>query len=110
MKKILIMFAVVAMFTACKPVEYDTFATITGTVLDYDNGEPISNALITVTPGGLNTYSGTDGQFQFDDVETVSSYTVRAQKTGYQANSKYVNAGDGAGQTINVSLTLKKNQ
>lgn len=107
MKKILIMFAVVAMFTACKPVEYDTFATITGTVLDYDNGEPISNALITVTPTGVNTYTGNDGQFQFDDVE-AASYTVRAQKTGYGANSKYVNAE--AGQTVNVSLTLKKNQ
>ena len=101
------MFAVATMFVACKPVEYDTFSTITGTVLDYDNGEPISNALITMTPGGLNTYTGIDGQFQFDEVE-ADNYTVRAQKTGYGANSKYVNAE--AGQTVNVSLTLKKNE
>lgn len=107
MKKVFLMFATVAMFVACKPVEYDTFSTITGTVLDYDNGEPISNALITLTPGGANTYTGIDGQFQFDEVE-ATSYTVRAQKTGYGSNSKYVNAE--AGQTANVSLTMKKNE
>ena len=70
-------------------VDYSTFGSISGTVLDKDTGDPVSSALVTVTPGGYNTYTGFDGTFMFLDLEG-SSCTLRVQKTGYRTNSKDV--------------------
>lgn len=109
MKKLLSIFAVAAVImlltTSCKKESYNTFATISGTVVEMGNGEPIGNALLTLTPSGLNTYTGSDGTFQFNDVE-AQQYTLTAQKTGYNANRKTINAE--AGQTLTVSLTMEK--
>lgn len=109
MKKLLSIFAVAAVImllaTSCKKESYNTFATISGTVVEMGNGEPIGNALLTLMPGNLNTYTGSDGTFQFNDVE-AQQYTLTAQKTGYNANRKIINAE--AGQTLTVSLTMEK--
>ncbi len=109
MKKLLSIFAVAAVImllaTSCKKESYNTFATISGTVVEMGNGEPIGNALLTLMPGNLNTYTGSDGTFQFNDVE-AQQYTLTAQKTGYNANRKTINAE--AGQTLTVSLTMEK--
>lgn len=109
MKKLLSIFAVAAVImllaTSCKKESYNTFATISGTVVEMGNGEPIGNALLTLMPGNLNTYTGSDGTFQFNDVE-AQQYTLTAQKTGYNANRKTINAE--TGQTLTVSLTMEK--
>ena len=109
MKKLLSIFAVAAVImllaTSCKKESYNTFATISGTVVEMGNGEPIGNALLTLMPGNLNTYTGSDGTFQFNDVE-AQQYTLTAQKTGYNANRKTINAE--AGQTLTVSLPMEK--
>lgn len=109
MKKTLSIFVVAAavllLATACKKESYDTFATISGTVVEMGNGEPVGNALLTLMPGNINTYTGSDGTFQFNDVE-AKQYTLTAQKTGYKANRKTIDAE--AGQTLTVSLTMEK--
>lgn len=110
MKKILMLFALATFFAACSPVEYDTFSTITGTVVDKDNGEPVGNVMITMTPGNnFNTYTGSDGFFQFDNVEVLSEkYTLTTQKTGYTIDRKSILAI--GGETVNVYLTIEKLQ
>ena len=54
MKKLLSIFAVAAVImllaTSCKKESYNTFATISGTVVEMGNGEPIGNALLTLMP------------------------------------------------------------
>lgn len=91
--------------SACSKTEYDIYSNISGTVMDVDNGEPIGQATVTLTPGGLNTYTGSDGHFDFKELE-AQQYTVTVQKTGYQANRKTVDAP--SGETVNISLTMKK--
>ncbi len=93
--------------TSCNDsVYYDVFCTISGTVIDVDSGDPIQNATVTLSPSGKNTYTGSDGQFEFLELE-ASQYTVTVQKTGYQTNRKTVTTI--AGGTVDVSLTMKKN-
>lgn len=94
--------------TSCEdPVIYDTFCTISGTVIDVDTGDPIPQATVTLSPSGMNTYTGSDGHFEFLDLEE-RQYTITVQKTGYQTNRKTVTTI--AGGTVDVSLTLKKNR
>lgn len=112
MKKLLSIFAVAAVImllaTSCKKDSYNTFATISGTVMDRDNGEPLGNVSLTLTPGGLNTYTGSDGSFQFNDID-AQQYTLQAQKSGYKAN-RLNNINALAGETTRVSITLEKQQ
>lgn len=109
MKRIITTFitclAILLLASACSKTEYDIYSNVSGTVIDVDSGEPIAQATVTLTPGGLNAYADTDGHFDFKDLE-AQQYTLRVQKTGYQANSKTVNAP--SGETVNVSITMKK--
>lgn len=88
-------------------VEYDVFGSISGTVIELDTGDPVPQATVTLSPGGKNTYTGNDGTFEFLDLD-ARQYTVTVQKTGYQTNRKTVTTI--AGDNVDISLTLKKNQ
>lgn len=87
-------------------VDYDVLGSISGTVIDVDSGDPVQQATVTLSPSGLNTYTGDDGHFEFLDLE-ARQYTITVQKTGYTTNRKTVTTV--AGGTVDVSLTLKKN-
>lgn len=107
MKKVfLFILALTALTTSCEPVVYDTFCTISGTVIDLDTGDPIQQATVTLSPTGYNTYTGDDGHFEFIDLD-ARQYTVTVQKTGYVTNRKTVTTV--AGGVVDVSLTLQKN-
>jgi hypothetical protein len=107
MKKIIFMMLCVASIslTSCDPVTYDTFGGISGTILEMETGEPIKNALLTVSPGGKNTYSGSDGFFEFQDLE-AGQYTLTVQATGYSTNRKTVTVVPG--EVEQISMTMKK--
>ena len=98
-------FTILMITSSCTKTEYDLTGNISGTVIDYDTGEPIQKALVTLSPTSKNTYTGMDGQFEYTDLES-QQYTVTVQQTGYQANRKLVNVN--AGETTNVSLVMRK--
>ncbi len=112
MKRIaIVLFAVISLMyllSSCGgELEYDSKGKISGTVIDLDTGEPIQSALITLSPGGLNTYTGYDGSFDFIDLE-AKQYTLTAQKTGYAANRKTVTTISGS--AVTVSLVMQKSK
>jgi len=104
LKLSLFVIIVACFFVACKPESFDTFGNMSGTVIDVDSGEPISQATITLSPSSKNTYTGLDGQFEFLDLES-QQYTVTVQKNGYETNRKIVNVV--AGETVQVSLVMQ---
>ena len=105
-KTLLFLMALIALVTSCEPVTYDTFCTISGTVIDLETGDPIQQATVTLSPSGLNTYTGDDGHFEFLDLD-ARQYTVTVQKTGYVTNRKTVTTV--AGGVVDINLTLQKN-
>ena len=92
-----------AFFSSCEPVTYDTFGTLTGTVVEMATGDVIAGALITLSPSGKNTYTGADGFFEFQDLD-AQQYTVTVQADGYSTNRKTVTIVAGATERINVTL------
>lgn len=90
---------------ACTKKEYDTMGNIAGTVIENDSSEPVSQAIVTINPTAKNTYTGTDGSFEFRGLE-AQQYTVTVQKTGYQANRKTITVN--AGETTNIQMILYK--
>lgn len=106
MKKVLlIIIALVTIATSCEPVTYDTFGGISGEVVDLDTGDPVQQATVTLSPTGMNTYTGYDGTFEFLDLGE-RQYTVMVQKTGYITNRKNVTIV--AGRVITIKLTMQK--
>lgn len=82
-----------------------TFAAIKGTVVNVDNSEPIGNVLLSLYPGGLNTYADSVGAFMFEELEALQ-YTLIVQKSGYITNRNIVNTT--AGETTSVTMMLQR--
>lgn len=60
----------------------DLPGSIYGTVVDKATGEPIKSAGVELSPGGLKTVTGSEGQFEFTQLNP-GSYTLLVTKTGY---------------------------
>jgi hypothetical protein len=105
-KTLLLIIALIALATtSCTPVTYDTFGGISGEVVDLDTSDPVQQATVTLSPTGMNTYTGDDGTFEFVDLDE-RQYTVTVQKTGYITNRKTVTMI--AGRVIPIKLTMQK--
>ncbi|HOR60858.1 MAG TPA: carboxypeptidase regulatory-like domain-containing protein [Bacteroidales bacterium] len=96
-----------SIFSSCNKTEYDLYGDVYGIVSDSETGELISNASIIISPGGNSQTTGTDGRFEFKDLE-AKQYTITVQKSGYQTNRKIVYAVSGESTEANILLT--KNQ
>ncbi|MDE6702487.1 MAG: DUF2012 domain-containing protein [Muribaculaceae bacterium] len=72
-----------------------TEGSIAGSVSDRTTGEPVATVNVTLSPGGNSTVTGSDGSFDFRNLEP-GSYTLTINKEGYKQNSTevYVKAGD----------------
>ena len=84
MKKSLYLFfgilLICGIYQACTPEELP--GSIYGVVADKATGEPIKSAGVELSPSGLKTITGSEGQFQFDNI-AQGSYTLLITKTGY---------------------------
>ena len=94
MKKIIYLFVGIILFGglyySCVPEELP--GSIYGTVVDKATGEPIKSAGVELSPSGLKTVTGSEGQFEFTELDP-GKYTLIITKTGYM---------DGVSHTIEV--------
>ena len=81
---------VCGIYQACAPE--DLPGSIYGTVVDKATGEPIKSAGVELSPSGLKTVTGSEGQFEFTELDP-GKYTLIITKTGYM---------DGVSHTIEV--------
>lgn len=92
--------------TSCSSSDdYEIFAKIQGTVTDYQTGEPLSNASVTLSPSGLSQQTDVNGNYQFVDLD-AQQYTITVQKSGYQPNRKTITAISGETQQVDIQLTV----
>ena len=109
MKKLLYLFIgillVCSIYQACTP-DVEVPGSIYGVVADKATGEPIKSAGVELSPGGLKTITGSEGQFQFDNL-AQGSYTLLITKTGY---SDYASSTITVqpGQTTKVDVQIEK--
>ena len=94
MKKIIYLLMGIVLFGglyySCVPEELP--GSIYGTVVDKATGEPIKSAGVELSPSGLKTVTGSEGQFEFTELDP-GKYTLIITKTGYL---------DGVSHTIEV--------
>ena len=78
-------------YQACAP-DVELPGSIYGVVADKATGEPIKSAGVELSPSGLKTITGSEGQFEFTELDP-GKYTLLITKTGYI---------DGVSSTIEV--------
>lgn len=107
MKKTICLLFSIALFCgfhqSCQP-NVELPGGIYGTVLDKESGEPIRNAEITLNPGGKTTVVGSNGTYEFVNLE-AGMYTVNVQADGYDHNSKTANVVNGESTACDFHLT-----
>ena len=77
--------------------------SIYGIVTDKATGEQIINAGVELQPVGLKTVTGSDGQFEFNEV-AVGTYTLFITKTGYVETSSSITVNSGKQAKGDVQL------
>jgi len=65
------------------------YGKIHGVVIDKETGESIALAKVTLSPGGNNQITGTDGRFEFINLDPMQ-YTITVDVAGYKPDLKTV--------------------
>lgn len=98
-----ILVVILTTFVSCDPVTYDTFGSISGTIVDKSTSDPIKGAFITIAPKLKHTYTGSDGSFEIQNVEP-DQYTLTIQADGYETDYCKVTVVAGAFERVFVAL------
>ncbi|HEX6536826.1 MAG TPA: SusC/RagA family TonB-linked outer membrane protein [Gemmatimonadaceae bacterium] len=77
---------------------------ITGTVRGSD-GQPVANAQVTVSGTSLSAIANDSGRYTIGRI-TPGTYAVRAQRIGYQSDTRTVTVTDGAVAALDFQLTV----
>ncbi|MBQ4437957.1 carboxypeptidase regulatory-like domain-containing protein, partial [bacterium] len=77
--------------------------SIYGIVTDKATGEQIINAGVELQPIGLKTVTGSDGQYEFNEV-AAGTYTLYVTKTGYSDSSSDITVESGKQSKGDVQL------
>ena len=83
--------------------------TITGTVTDKQNGDPLIGATVTIKNNSGNKRStgvGLDGSFTFRNLQ-AGTYEVEAKYISYSDEEAKVEVNDGRITTVNLKLKSK---
>lgn len=92
------------LFQSCTKDEVETTGTIYGIVNDSDNGEPVQDAHVALSPYGKTANTGSDGSYEFQELEP-GQYTIQISKTGYKTNTKRITVV--AGEKASGDMVLK---
>ena len=101
-----IIILLVFVWQACEKEEENLPGTIYGVVTDKATGEPVKSAGVELSPVGLKTITGTEGQYEFTEL-VPGNYTLLVTKTGYAdyaSNTIEVKPGQTAQSDIQMEL------
>lgn len=105
MKKTLYLFTILTLLIAgCAEDEISTFGSISGTVRDNIDNEPLSGVRVDIIPGGTSVITGSNGVFSFRDME-AQDYTLNFSKEGYGSDTKKVTVVPGQNSDASVVLS-----
>ncbi len=99
------LFATLSLCSCSDEDDFSFYASVSGTVVDYETGAPLSETIITITPGNTSKKTQSGGTFEFTGLSS-GQYTLIFQKSGYQTNRK--NLSLVAGDEAQIAVTLAK--
>ena len=101
-KVLLFLFALLSCWS-CAEDAVETTGSIFGKVTNSKTGEILQGVSITLNPGGLSRTTGSDGTYEFLNLE-AQQYQVQAQKAGFLDDFRSVSVLVGQAITCDIRL------
>lgn len=102
--KILCALFSILILSACAKDEEVLTGNIIGKVTDANTGAVLQGVTVTISPSGVSRTTGSDGYFEFRDLEP-NQYEIQARKNGYTTNNKMVTVVTGRDASGDIQLT-----
>lgn len=112
-RKCLIVFTLLVVFSCTTEDPIVVIGNIEGTVNNIENNQAIQGVNVHLTSNGISTFieqskeTGSDGKFSFKDL-AAGSYKLSFQKNGYEDNSKNISLLAGYTSSSDIGLTPVK--
>lgn len=91
-------------FSCSSEVEYSVVGSIYGTITDADTDLPVSGASISISPTNTSITTGTDGSFNFQELE-AGQYKITVTKSGYIYYSSQVDVVAGVNTIRDIIIS-----
>lgn len=102
MKKLSLLFLFLLLLCSCQ--EEITTGSVYGTVTDYETGEAIKNASVSLLPSKhKSVVTGSDGYYEFNNLD-VGRYEIEVQADGYDNNKKTVHINPASFEPCDITL------
>ena len=95
--------AALLLLTTCEEELPNTMGNIYGIVGDMETGDPIRGASIILSPGNRSTVTGSDGHFEFLNLE-ATQYKIQVSANGYVTNSRQITVLFGTSTSGDIML------
>lgn len=95
--------AALLLLTTCEEELPNTMGNIYGIVGDMETGDPIRGASVTLSPGNRSTVTGSDGHFEFLNLE-AAQYKIQVSANGYVTNSRQITVLSGTSTSGDIML------
>jgi len=76
-----------ALLAQSSPLPIPASGTVTGSIYDEENGQPLEAAVVTIVEAGVAVRTGRDGVFRME--LRAGSYSVRVRRKGYLSYRTY---------------------
>lgn len=104
MKRIALLIMAIAASVSCNHPLPEVFGSIGGTVQDSRTGNFVSGVAVTINPLGYSQVTGSDGTFQYDDLEQAE-YTLVFAKAGFESVKHKVAVKPGVISSVQIMIS-----
>lgn len=94
----------ISLAIGCSSDETPSFGSVYGIITNAKTNEPIRGAEVVLAPGNLSSITGTDGRYEFTDLES-GQYKLQVRASGYTTNSRQITVMAGMSNSCDIILT-----
>jgi hypothetical protein len=93
----------------CSEDEVASFGSITGIVTDANSGEPVTSAIVALTPGNSSVQTDASGSYSFKELDP-GTYTVQVKASNYETSTTSASVTAGMITKCDVKLNSSSQQ
>jgi hypothetical protein len=93
----------------CSEDEVASFGSITGIVTDANSGEPVTSAIVALTPGNSSVQTDASGSYSFKELDP-GTYTIQVKASNYETSTTSASVTAGMITKCDVKLNSSSQQ
>ena len=101
------LFSALFALASCTQPVVEVFGSISGYVVDEENGKAIAGASVSLTPTGSSQVTSPSGEFLFDNLD-AQEYTLSIRKDGYNDLTQKVSVKAAMTSSVQVAMSPVK--